>query len=102
MDSGFYKLEDNSYEYVCGGKIQVGGLISKSESSVTLSVAELQNKSVIGTDLLTTSDNPANNNPKTYIKFYNKDSIQVIINALESLKLILNDMSIKDKNKKEA
>ena len=94
-ESGFYKLEDESYLYVFGGKIQVSGIINIGKQYVSLSVAESEKKASIGTALDLDKDYSIKDKPKTFFRFYNEESIQGFINELENLKLKLREIKNK-------
>ena len=84
--SGFYKLEDESYEYVCGGKIVFGGGINVKNkvSRLEIAVSKVSNK--INTKIDNDSVSIDETIPKTYLYFYSKDSVDALINALNVIK----------------
>ena len=91
MESGVYKVEDDSYLYEFGGKIAVSELVYPDNDSVVLSLTETKDNYKIGEDLSDlTEDYFAEGKPMIYLRFYNKDSIQGVIDRLKDLKKILS------------
>jgi len=84
--SGFYKLEDGSYEYVCGGKIVFGGENDLDNNEAKLIISECEEFHEIGSREEYKEDVSAKNIPHSYIVFNNKKSIQAMIDSLEDLK----------------
>ena len=58
-------------------------------------IAELEKKASIGTALDLDKDYSIKDKPKTSFRFYNEESIQVVINGLENLKLKLREIKNK-------
>ena len=87
--SGFYKLEDGSYEYVCGGKIVFDGETDLNKSEAKLIISEAECFHEIGSVQEYKGDVSAKGLPHVYIIFSDKKSIQAMIESLEDLKLNL-------------
>ena len=84
--SGFYILEDESYEYVCGGNILFGGGINVKNkvSRLEIAVSKVSNK--INTKIDNDSVSIDETIPKTYVYFHSKDSVESLIGMLNAIK----------------
>ena len=85
-ESKFYKLEDGSYEYVCGGKIVFDGEVDYDKKEAKLIISEAEDIHEIGSKETYVKDASAKDKPHTYIVFNNIKSIQAMIDSLEDLK----------------
>jgi hypothetical protein len=82
--SGFYKLEDGSYEYVCGGKIVFDGVTDTDFNEAILTISESQDCHEIGSQEEYIGDVSEKGKPHTYVVFGSKESVQAMIYQLES------------------
>ena len=87
--SGFYKLEDYSYEYVCGGKIVFDGENDLDKNEAKLIISESEDLHEIGSSQEYKGDVSVKGLPHTYVIFNNKKSVQAMIDSLENLKSYL-------------
>jgi hypothetical protein len=87
--SGFYKLEDGSYEYVCGGKIVFDGETNLDKNEAKLTISESHDYHEIGSQEEYKGDVSEEGKPHTYVVFGNKESVKAMIYQLESF---LEDM----------
>jgi hypothetical protein len=87
--SGFYKLEDGSYEYVCGGKIVFDGETDLDKNESRLIISESHEYHEAGTKEEYNGDVSEKGKPHTYVVFNDKKSVQAMIYQLE---LFLKDL----------
>lgn len=82
-ESGFYKLEDDSYEYICGGKIVFDGETDLDKNESKLIISEAKEYHEIGSSEDYKEDNYNKNKPRTYVIFKNKKSVEAMMYHLE-------------------
>lgn len=84
--SGFYKLDDGSFEYVCGGKIVFDGETNLDTNEAKLIISESKDYHEIGSSEEYKEDVSEKDKPHVYVIFNNKKSIDAMIYQLEGLK----------------
>ena len=84
--SGLYKLEDNSYEFVCGGKIVFDAEIDLDKNEGKLTISEAEDIHEVGAIGENKGGYSVKDNPVTYIIFNDKKSVEAMIYQLEYLK----------------
>lgn len=84
--SGFYKLENGDYEYICGGKIVINSQTDLDKRISTLIISEANVIHKIGEVKEYKESYFAENTPRTNIVFDSVKSIQSFIDHLELLK----------------
>ncbi len=82
--SGFYKLEDGSYEYVCGGKIVFDGETNLDKNEAKLTISEAHEYHEMGSIEDYKGDVSEKGKPHTYVVFGSKESVKAMIYQLES------------------
>ena len=83
--SGFYKLKDGSYEYVCGGKIVFDGEIDIDKNEAKVIISEAHDYHEMGSIEEYKGDVSEKGKPHTYVVFRSKESVKAMIYQLGSL-----------------